>query len=354
MTRIIDFENRTEWDKIVRSFPDYDVYFLSGYLASFKVHGDGTPILVYYQRGGLRAVCAFMLRDLNDEVWAQRYIGKGVLFDAITPYGYGGWLLDGNTSENQIKIFWSDINKFMQQQHIVAAFIRWCPWLRNQEILREWSNVIDLGKTVFIDCSSEEVIFQNLKSKDRTTIRKAVKMGVVVEHSDNPSLFEKFRSIYNATMDKDNADAYYYFKPEFYESIAKNLHGKWKIFYAVFNNEIIAMSIVLMCNGRMHYHLSGNVQEYRNLNATNLILYEAARYGARHGYKILHLGGGVGSDDDPLYKFKKKFNKNGDLSFCISKDCFDREKYLYLVELRKRSMPSFDSAASFFPLYRSK
>ena len=76
MTRIIDFENRTEWDKIVRSFPDYDVYFLSGYLASFKVHGDGTPILVYYQRGGLRAVCAFMLRDLNDEVWAQRYIGK--------------------------------------------------------------------------------------------------------------------------------------------------------------------------------------------------------------------------------------------------------------------------------------
>ena len=354
MTRIIDFENRTEWDKIVRSFHDYDVYFLSGYLASFKVHGDGTPILVYYQRGGLRAVCAFMLRDLNDEVWAQRYIGKGVLFDAITPYGYGGWLLDGNISEEQVGTFWSEISTFMRAHHIVAAFTRWCPWLKNQELLRGWSNVINLGKTVYIDCSSEEVIFQNLKSKDRTTIRKAIKMGIVVEHSEDFSLFDKFRSIYNATMDKDNADPYYYFGSSFYESVAKDLHGNWKMFYAVFKGEIIAMSIILMCNGRMHYHLSGNVQEYRSLNATNLILYEAARYGARHGYKILHLGGGVGSGEDPLYKFKKTFNKKGDLGFCISKDCFDKEKYSDLIKLRKMSTLSFDVTASFFPLYRLK
>ena len=179
-------------------------------------------------------------------------------------------------------------------------------------------------------------------------------MGIVVEHSEDFSLFDKFRSIYNATMDKDNADPYYYFGSSFYESVAKDLHGNWKMFYAVFKGEIIAMSIIFMCNGRMHYHLSGNVQEYRSLNATNLILYEAARYGARHGYKILHLGGGVGSGEDPLYKFKKTFNKKGDLGFCISKDCFDKEKYSDLIKLRKMSTPSFDVTASFFPLYRLK
>ena len=109
-----------------------------------------------------------------------------------------------------------------------------------------------------------------------------------------------------------------------------------------------------MCNGRMHYHLSGSVMEFRNLNATNLILYEAAKYGAQHGYKLLHLGGGVGSGEDPLYKFKKAFNKNGDIGFSISKDCFDEDKYSYLIELRKKNDPTFDSSTSFFPAYRVK
>ena len=144
-------------------------------------------------------------------------------------------------------------------------------------------------------------------SKDRATIRKAIKNGIVVKHSEDITLFEKFRSIYNATMDKDNADSYYYFDAKFYESMAQNLQGAWQMFYAVLDDEIIAMSIILMCNGRMHYHLSGSVLKYRNLNATNLILYEAAIYGAKHDYKILHLGGGVGSGEDPLYKFKKTF-----------------------------------------------
>jgi len=353
MFRIINFGQRKEWDDIVLSFSNYDIYYLSGYLAPFKVHGDGMPILIYYQGECLRAICAFMLRDIANEEWAQGSIEKGSFYDIVTPYGYGGWLLEGDTTHNEINTFWKEVNCFMQKQNIVDAFVRWSPWLNNQELLRGWSNIIDLGKTVFIDLTSEDIIFQNIKSKDRATIRKAIKNGIVVKHSEDFTLFEKFRSIYNATMDKDNADSYYYFDPKFYESMAQNLQGSWQMFYAVLDDEIIAMSIILMCNGRMHYHLSGSVLKYRNLNATNLILYEAAIYGAKHDYKILHLGGGVGSGEDPLYKFKKTFNKNGDLLFCISKDCFDDEKYSYLVKLREKNDVSFDTSSSFFPLYRS-
>jgi hypothetical protein len=354
MLKIIDFEHRTEWDRIVLSFPNYDIYYLSGYLAPFEVHGDGKPILIYYEGEEIRAICVFMLRDISNETWAQGYIDKGTFFDAITPYGYGGWILDGNTSKEKIDIFWKEVETFMHNQKIINTFTRWSPWLKNQEYLRGWSNVIDLGNTIYIDCTSEEGIFQNIKSKDRATIRKAIKNGVVVKHSDDTALFEKFYSIYNATMDKDNADDYYYFKPKFYKSMSENLQGQWEFFYAILGEEIIAMSIMLMCNGRMHYHLSGSVMEFRNLNATNLILYEAAKYGAQHGYKLLHLGGGVGSGEDPLYKFKKAFNKNGDIGFSISKDCYDINKYSYLIELRKKIDPSFDVSTSFFPAYRSK
>lgn len=354
MLKIINFENRTEWDEVVLSFPNHDIYYLSGYLAPFKIHGDGTPILIYYQEERLRAICAFMLRDVSNETWAQGCINKETFFDAITPYGYGGWLFDKTPSKEETATFWKEVKSFMHEHNIIDTFTRWSPWLRNQECLRDWSNIIDLGNTIYMDCTSEESIFQNIKSKDRATIRKAIKNGVVIKHSDDVGLFEKFRHIYNATMDKDNADEYYYFKPKFYEAMAQDLKGQWQIFYAELNGEIIAMSIMLMCNGRIHYHLSGSVMEFRNLNATNLILYETAKYGARHGYKMLHLGGGVGSGEDPLYKFKKTFNKNGDIGFSISKDCFDGDKYSYLIELRKKNDPTFDSSTSFFPAYRVK
>lgn len=352
MFRIYNITEALDWDKTVESFPNYDIYYLSGYLKAFEIHGDGDPVLVYYEGDGLRGMCAFMLRDIADIDWTEG-IEKGQYFDAITPYGYGGWLMDGDCSEEKLNGFWKEYEAFMKSQKIVCAFTRWCPWLKNQETMRGSSNIIDLGNTIFIDTTTVDGIMENIKSKDRSTIRKAVKNGITVELSDDPSLFKEFIEIYNGTMLKDNAEEYYFFKEEFYDSIIKDLDGKWLMAAAKLEDKIIAMSIMLFCNGRVHYHLSGSILEYRRLNATNLILYETAKYGAEHGCKIFHLGGGVGSGEDPLYKFKKSFNKDGDLQFSISKDMFDQQAYDMLVEMRKKNDATFNSESGFFPLYRA-
>lgn len=351
MFKIIDFNHRLEWDEIVRGFTHFDVYYLSGYLAAFQIHGDGEPILAYYQGNGLKGICAFMLRDITSLDWAKAYQNKA--YDVVTPYGYGGWLLEGDKSNENLQSFWDEYVAAMKEHDIVDAFTRWCPWLINQDEVRGFSNVIDLGNTIFMDTTSEDVIFLNIKSKDRATIRKAIKNGVMIERSDDLQLLEEFRKIYNATMDKDHAEEYYYFKPEFYQSIARDMKGHWKLFYAMHEGQMIAASIILFANGKMHYHLSGSKLEFRSLNATNLILYEVAKYASTNGYKLFHLGGGVGSGTDPLYKFKKTFNKNGDLQFSISKDTFNQEIYDELVELRRKVDSTFDNSTGFFPAYRS-
>ena len=48
-----DFE---QWDNAVRSFRDYDVYWLSGYVKAFQIHGDGEPLLFYYDDGTTRGI----------------------------------------------------------------------------------------------------------------------------------------------------------------------------------------------------------------------------------------------------------------------------------------------------------
>ena len=343
MIKAFSLQQSVKWDEVVKTFADYDVYYLSGYVKSFHIHGDGTPYLLYYEENGLRAMYVYMRRTT---------VIEGV-YDAITPYGYGGVLFEGDTSEANQQAFWQAYLDEMAKEYIVDNFVRYHPVLKNAVLMKSISNVIDLGKTIAMDLSSPGLIWENIHSKNRNMIRKAEKNDIVIEHGQGMDLFDKFIKIYNATMDKDNAEEYYYFKRPFYESIHNDLRNNYEIFYARLEDKIIAMSIIIFANGRMNYHLSGSDFEYRNLAPSNLLLYKAALWGCEQGFKTFHLGGGVGSGEDNLYKFKAAFNKISNYQFSIGKQVFDQEKYDELVRIRRESDPNFDETSHYFPLYRS-
>ena len=343
MIKIIDLTSSAEWDIIVKSFADWDVYYLSGYVKAFQIHGDGSPYLLYYDDKGLRAIYVYMRRET----------ALAGVYDSVTPYGYGGVLFEGDASVENRRAFWEAFVSKMEEESIVDNFVRYHPVLKNAMPMKTVSKVIDLGKTVALDLTSPELIWENITSKNRNMIRKAEKNGIEIQHDRRISLFEDFRRIYNATMDKDNAEKYYYFGEEFYESIHRNLYDNYEMFYAVYEGQIIAMSIIIYGNEQMHYHLSGSVQEYRNLAPTNLLLYKAALWGYEQGFETFHLGGGVGSGEDNLFKFKAAFNRNSSFQFSIGKQIFNRDLYNKLVNIRKENDPSFDDSSLFFPLYRA-
>lgn len=350
MITIYSIDQRKEWDAIVRSFAEYDVYYLSGYVRAFQIHGDGEPCLLYYEENGLRAIYVFMKRKTAIE---------GV-YDSITPYGYGGVLFEGDASQENKKAFWTAYLAKMKEMNIIDNFVRYHPVLANAVPMKGLTSVIDLGKTVAMDLASPEVIWDNIHSKNRNMIRKAEKNGIVIRHGKGLELFGEFRRIYNATMQKDNAEEYYYFGEAFYESIHNDLGDNYEMFWAEIPDEeceggvrIIAMSIMIFANGRLNYHLSGSDIEYRNLAPSNLLLYKAALWGCEQGMKTFHLGGGVGSGEDNLFKFKIAFNKNSDYQFSIGKEVFDKKQYDELVALREASDSSFNKESKFFPLYRT-
>lgn len=343
MVRIIGLDTSLEWDSIVKSFSNCDVYYLSGYVKAFWINGDGDPFLLFYEGNGLRAIYVYLRRETS----------VGGLYDSITPYGYGGVLFDGDITEVKLNDFWQEYKEAMRGEQIVDNFVRYHPVLKNADPMRRLSNVVDLGKTIVMNLSSPELIWENISSKNRNMIRKAENNGVEIHHGKDMPLFDDFRRIYNSTMDRDHAERYYYFGEEFYQSIYRDLHDNYEVFYATYEGKVIAMSIMLYCNGKMHYHLSGSLSDYRNLAPSNLLLYKAALWGCGQGFKSFHLGGGVGSNEDSLYKFKAAFNRNSDCQFSIGKEVFDQESYDELVRLREASNPDFDSTSHYFPLYRA-
>lgn len=351
MLSIVSIDESDKWDEIVRSFSNFDVYYLSEYTKAFKIHGDGEPILFYYEGQGIRAINVVMKRNVENDKNFKGKIPESSYFDLVTPYGYGGFLIEGNKSVSNIKLLNDEYSTYCKNNGIISEFVRFHPILENHKNLDILYDVLTLGKTVSIDLKSTEQIWSDLTSKNRNMIRKANKLGVEIYWGRSPELFHQFIGLYNATMDKDNAKEYYYFREGFYNSVLNDLKYNSLIFYSVFEDKIIAMSMILFANNQVHYHLSASDREYQNLAPTNLLLYEVACWGCENGYKTFHLGGGLGSREDSLYKFKKAFNRNSDNIFSVGRKVFDEEKYDELIEIRSKE-GCFGKSTSFFPGYR--
>ena len=346
MLTIYTLEQSELWDAAVRTFEKHDAYYLSGYVKGFQIHGDGEPLLFFYDNHkGTRGINVVMKRDITKDPRFAKKLEAGTYFDLSSPYGYGGWLIEGTDTDSLFAAY----ETWCRKNSVVSEFVRYHPVLENHIGLETAYEVVPLGETVTMDISSPETIWTNIISKNRNMIRKAQKNGILIYTARCPEIYETFRAIYNGTMDKDHADPYYYFGQEFYTSILNDLPHNAQVFYAVLDGKVIAASIMLMCNGRMNYHLSGSVKEYAHLAPTNLLLYEAALWGCAHGCKTLYLGGGVGSGEDSLLKFKRSFYR-GEIvhRFHIGKKIFDNAKYQYLIDLRDDL-----SESSFFPRYRA-
>lgn len=340
---VISYEERQKWDDIARSFKQHDVYYLNGYAEAFHLHGDGKPVLFYFQEKQGRAINVCMKRDIAEDEHFQGKLEKGCYYDLITPYGYGGFLVEGDCLKELKEAY----ETYCRCHNIVSEFVRFHPVLKNADIVQEMYDIIPIGNTVCMDLQDD--IWGNLSSKNRNMIRKATKSGLKVYWGRQPSDIEEFMEIYNKTMDRDEASAYYYFPAKFYNSILEDLKRNALFFSCRMGNKTVAKSILLFANGQMHYHLSGSIAEYRTYAPTNLLLYEAAMYGKENGYRTFHLGGGVGASKDHLYAFKKAFNRKEDSTFCIGKKIFDPEKYYMLMNLRGKK----EGESGFFPEYRS-
>lgn len=343
MLTVYGLEQAEQWDTVVRSFKEYDVYWLSGYVKAFQIHGDGDPLLFFFEDGSTRGINVVMKRDIAKDERFKGLIEEDQYYDFATPYGYGGWIIEGEETENLFKAY----STWLEKNGIISEFVRFHPMIRNHEACKVFYEVIQLGEVVHMDLESPEIIWNNIISKNRNMIRKAIKNEVVIYNGRFPEIYDKFRTIYNRTMDKDDAEEYYYFGPEFYKSVLEDLSLNAQVFWAEKDRQVIAASIMIGANGHLNYHLSGSLREFSSLAPGNMILYKAALWGCANGYRTFYLGGGVGSGEDSLFKFKRAFFKGELNHFFIGKKIYDAKKYGELLRLRTEI-----GNPGFFPKYR--
>ncbi|MBC8080472.1 MAG: GNAT family N-acetyltransferase [Gorillibacterium sp.] len=343
--QVFDSSQVEEWNSVLAEIGGTDIYYSPSYCKISENNGEGSAHLFVYREGADIVCYPYLMRRINDLPLPFTHNLNQDYYDIITPYGYGGPITNVVDEEHHLCLgesFGNTFGAYCQEAGIVAEFVRFHPILQNHALYKA-VNPTNIRQTVCMDLSKD--IIASLKDTCRNRVRYAIKHGLTVV-KENPHQLEVFMDMYYETMNKNQANKYYYF-PETYFHDSVNLLGEQNIslFSAKLEDQTIASALFIHSHDFVSYHLTGSDKSYLKYAPYNILLTEAAIWFQSLGYKYLHLGGGYRGNDE-LFRFKRTFTNDKPLEFYIGRKVHHPEIYESLSR-------GIQSQGDYFPIYRS-
>lgn len=297
--------------------------------------------------------CIFLEKDNNYAFFPliKRHIKNTSYFDLITPYGYGGVAFSKTSNKDFREKIFEELKESLEDSNCISVFLRLHPLL-NQEVIAGGA-VLDNGTTLAIKFDTSYLdIYSKYSSGHKYDLKKSKKNESICIVDDTAFLyFDDFIDIYLETMRYLEASNFYFFNKEYFYTMKSLLAEKLKLVVVKLNNQVIGASLFMLHNGIIQYHLSGTTIDGRKFQPSKLILDYMVDWGISQGCTFLHLGGGVGGQQDALYKFKKGFAAN-DYSFYTVRLITNNTIYRNLCSDLNFTEAEIDNISDFFPLYR--
>lgn len=320
-----------------------DIYFEKNYGKLYEnIEKGEAKIFEYEDENGLISN-QFLIREIPIKIDNNTY------FDIVTPYGYGGPIIEKcNNKQKLLNAYKDAFNKYCQENKIISEFIRFHPIINNACDFKNIYDVVYLRKTLGTNLEYEDPCHEEFSKSCRKNIRRCINKGIKYMVNVEPKELSKFKEIYYSTMDRNNATDYYYFQDEYFNNILKYFPRNIITVEAIYEEKTIAMGLYFIYNKILHTHLSGTLSEYLHLSPAYMLRYGATLWAKENGYKLMHHGGGrTNSETDSLYLFKKNFSQKTEFDFYIGKKIWDKEIYEKLCKQK-----DVTDDGSFFPAYR--
>jgi lipid II:glycine glycyltransferase (peptidoglycan interpeptide bridge formation enzyme) len=199
-----------------------------------------------------------------DEIRDQSQKRKAV-FVKMEPYVFKSTLEDGNMSE--------EYEKFRSATtHSVHP------------LFPQWTQILDLEQ-------SEEDLYEGLKPKWRYNIGLAQRKGVIVKEMTSAEGFDVFAKLYFETTRRQDYAGH---GREYHRVIFDTLKDSIShILVAYYNNTPLSAYHLFLFNNVLYYPYGGSAIVHREVMASNLLMWEAIRFGQRHGARVFDMWGSL-------------------------------------------------------------
>jgi lipid II:glycine glycyltransferase (peptidoglycan interpeptide bridge formation enzyme) len=159
---------------------------------------------------------------------------------------------------------------------------------------------------------SEDELLPQMKEKTRYNVRLAQKHGVIVKEDNSPQAFETYLKLTFETVKRQKFFAH---NRKYHELMWETLQpaGIAHLLTAIYQEKILVAWILFLFNGVLYYPYGASSNEHREVMASNLIMWEAMRWGKSHGVKIFDLWGCLGPNPNPsnpwygFHRFKEGY-----------------------------------------------
>lgn len=205
-----------------------------------------------------------------------------------------------------------------------------------------WTIILDLAK-------SEEELLKNMKPKTRYNIKLAQKKGVIVKEMIKSEGFEIFAKLYFATAKRQK---YYGHNYDYHKAIFENLKNNFSnILIAYYDNIPLCAYELFHHKDALYYVYGGSSENYRNLMAPHLLMWESIRFGKKIGLKKFDMWGSLPPDYNQNHpwtgftRFKEGFGGEfiefvGSFDFIMNTSLYRLYNIIYAVRTRYLELKS--------------
>ncbi len=181
-----------------------------------------------------------------------------------------------------------------------------------------------LGRPLFTKYSflldltqSEDELLAKMKSKTRYNIRLAEKRGVEVVEDNSDEAFEAYLSLLSETTHRQK---FYAHGEKYHRKMWKHMRaaGIARLLKATYQGKVLTAWVLFYYKNRLYYPYGASSREFREVMASNLVMWKAMQLGKSLGATTFDLWGALGPDPDPKdpwYGFHNfKLGYGGDLA----------------------------------------
>lgn len=154
---------------------------------------------------------------------------------------------------------------------------------------------------------SEEKLMELLNSKTRYNVRLAQKKDVKIYENTTSEGMDQYIKILEETTKRQG---FYAHSPAYFKTLWKTLgnSGIIRIFNAVYEDTVVASWVMFMFNGVLYYPYGASSNLYREVMASNLLMWEMIIFGKNNGCHTFDMWGALGPDaneKDPFFGFHR-------------------------------------------------
>ncbi|MEI6349763.1 MAG: GNAT family N-acetyltransferase [Verrucomicrobiota bacterium] len=343
----------SQWMAVMERCSAYDIGHLPAYHLVAERNGEGEASLFVYERLGHTIALPLLLRPLGSFGGALTAGCK----DATSVYGYAGPVFSGvDIPKSVLDDFRLALCATLRRERVISVFSRLHPLFDQRPILSGLGECLQAGQTVSIDLTLPE---EQQRAHYRRDLRKGIvklqEAGAICRRDPEKRSMGVFVEMYRDTMCRVGAENYYVFDDRYFENLLSGLGPNLDLFICSMGDVQIGSLLVSTCCGIAQAYLSASAGEYMKWAPTKLVFDTVRGWATQCGFKVLHLGGGVGGKSDSLFHFKSGFSDRRH-EFLTWRWIIEPETYEKVCAAKTRwnlQHRLTHASSDYFPRYRS-